>query len=300
MHKRSRLEQTIRTMLHENAVWRFAFRRYCRMLASLAGMGRPIGVAEGMKCRKLLIVCVAYGNAALISKQAERLKTMLTDDDYAYLVVDNSTRACHRAAIRDACSKSGAYYYAVPRRLQCLLLPKIFFYGICQGMALCWAYAHLVKPARPEALAIIDHDLFPMKHVSLLAYLGNKGLAGADRQRGKGIWYLWPGMCIFRMSVLEHCRPDFMPAMEGRTYLDTGGAMWRQLYRRGIRNSVNFIDCKALRIKHTEGLTTHDDILHSDCIHLLDDGKWLHIINSTNYAHLPGKEETIEEILNRI
>lgn len=60
---------------------------------------------------------------------------------------------------------------------------------------------------------------------------------------------------------------------------------------------MTFPIVKTLRYKKTEGLNRQCDIYHSDYIQIVDKS-WLHIINGSNYANIPGKEDMIRQVLS--
>lgn len=121
---------------------------------------------------------------------------------------------------------------------------------------------------------------------------------GAPRKRGTA-WYIWPGFCIYRYSMMEKIKPNFLPLYCEGVYLDSGGSNYKILYKYYHPEKTYFATTKNIRIKETGGATSHDQIYHSDFIQIIDND-WLHIINGSNYAHIPGKEETVKKILHNL
>ena len=113
---------------------------------------------------------------------------------------------------------------------------------------------------------------------------------------GNGEWYLWPGWCIFNFAKFT-ARPNFEPIFTQKSFLDTGGSNYPRYYNRYDIQAIPFPLVKSLRYKKTEGLNRHCDILHSDYIQIVDES-WLHIINGSNYAKIPGKEDMISRVLS--
>ena len=167
--------------------------------------------------------------------------------------------------------------------------------AISHGAALNWVYYHVLRKMKPKRFALIDHDIFPVKSYNLTSALGEKDFYGV-RRSGNGEWYLWPGWCIFNFTKFT-ARPNFEPIFTQKSFLDTGGSNYPRYYYRYDIQVIPFPRFKSFRYKKTEGLNRHCDILHSDYIQIVDES-WLHLINGSNYAKIPGKEDMISRILS--
>lgn len=51
--------------------------------------------------------------------------------------------------------------------------------------------------------------------------------------------------------------------------------------------------------RHSKGLTAYEDIYHGDCVQLIDN-KWLHFINGSNCAKIPGKEKLVDKMIDNL
>ena len=154
------------------------------------------------------------------------------------------------------------------------------------------------KEAGFQRLALLDHDVFPLAPTSLCQSLGQRPFYGVKRIMEHG-WYLWPGWCLFSFDFLLKHQPDFLPIYVSDSYLDAGGNNFFRLFQSLSPMNTEFPMVKTHRIKKTKGLTRHDEIYHGDCIQIIE-GKWVHIINGSNCAHIPGKEKVVQKLLDNL
>ena len=178
-----------------------------------------------------------------------------------------------------------------------LQLPKIFYNGASHGAALNWVFYHVLNIRKPEYFSFIDHDLIPIFPTSLLAAIGNKEFYGTNRTIGKA-WYVWPGFCIFKYDIIAKAKANFLPHYYGNTYLDAGGANFLRFYKDYNPMEQYFAECKTIRLRHTDYLDGYGQY-HADFIQIIDRA-WLHIINGSNYAKTPDKENDVAKILHNI
>lgn len=284
--------------LHSGPLYRQSFRLFSalsRLLIFLSGRRLHFGGDE--KRRPLLLLTVAFGNAALIREQNIRLKHYVRDKGYLRIVADNSVSRSARREIAAVCRESGVRYVAVPHFLSRFfslpIIPNRF--SLSHATALNWAVARIISPLRPAVTALLDHDLMPTGEIDFAARLGAQPFYGALVERN-GLTYLWPGYAIFRTDVLLACRPDFFPLYIGRTWLDVGGMLYRRLYCRYDMTSLPLTRAKTKRITVTPGLTRYNDILHTDCIDRFD-GLWVHLVNGSNYTRSAKKSDMLRECL---
>ncbi len=247
---------------------------------------------------ELYIVTVAYDHVRLIEKQIELVKQHVTDKNYLHVIVDNSPSKKVRKQIKDFCDREHVGYVPVPRYIDKLIYHKIFGNGISHGAAINWLFFHFLKQRAPVRFALIDHDVFPMEDFSFIEKLGERDFYGVERIMKDG-WYLWPGWCVFRYSALSSCKPDFLPYYLKESYLDSGGGNYPQFYGRYDLKDIEFAPVVTKRIRHSKELTAYEDIYHGDCVQLID-GKWLHFINGSNCAKIPGKEKLVDKMLDNI
>lgn len=270
-------------------------RKYVWLLSRIGG-GVDIDVPDNQN--KLYIVTVAYNHVGLIEKQIELVKRHVTDKNYLHVIVDNSPSKSARNEIQEVCDREHVGYVPVPHFIDLLICHRIFGNGISHGAALNWMFYHFLKQRKPVRFALIDHDVFPMEDYSFIDKLGERDFYGVERTRERG-WYLWPGWCVFRFDAISDCCPNFLPYYLKETYLDSGGGNYPRFYGKYDLKKVEFAPVVTRRIRHSKELTAYNDIYHGDCVQLID-GKWLHFINGSNCAKIPGKEKLVDKMIDNI
>ena len=280
--------KSIKKNIHDHV-----FNTYSRLAFCLARIWNPFYRRTRIvdHC-EMMILTVAFNNEQLIERQIELIKENIKDENFRYMVADNSTSRQKRKAIKEVCHRNGIDYIAVPRTM-CRLTN--YQCAISHGAALNWVYYHFLREMKPKRFAIIDHDIFPVRPYNLTSALGEKDFYGVLRSCGEE-WYLWPGWCIFNFERFT-AKPNFEPIFTRKNFLDTGGSNYVRYYYKYNIQDIAFPIVKTLRYKKTEGLSRHCDILHSDYIQIVNDS-WLHIINGSNYANIPGKEDMIHQVLS--
>ncbi len=273
------------------------FKPYCSFLSWVAGKAAGWQDVEKFAGCGLCLVTVTYNKPDLTRIQAGLVKRNVADTGYVRLILDNSSKRSSRAAIRQTCREAGIEYVPVPRFFHFFLLPHLFFYGISEGMALNWFCQKVLPVLRPERLAIIDHDIFPLRKYSFVSHLGGKPFYGVDRPRATG-WYLWPGLAIFDCRQMRKWGFNFMPCFVKGAYFDTGGGNYETIFSHYDRQDEMFAAVKTERYAYGK-----DDaplnIYHRDCVQIVDHA-WLHLINGSNYAHLEKKERIISHIIDHL
>ena len=248
--------------------------------------------------KELFVITIAFNHVRLIEKQIELVKRYVRDDNYRHVIVDNSPNRAVRKQIKKLCEKEMVDYVSVPLFIDKLISHRLFGNGLSHGAALNWVFYHVLKHNQPKFFALLDHDVFPLKDFSLKEKLGKHDFFGVERNT-KGGWYLWSGWCVFRYDVVERCKPNFLPKFVDGTYLDSGGSNYECLYSHYSLSDIDFPEVITKRVKRTDGLHSHNDIYHSDCIQYIDNA-WLHIINGSNCAHINGKEEFVNSVIDNI
>lgn len=284
------LRKNIKSYIHDRV-----FNIYSRLAYSLVRIWNLFyrRTEENQPC-EMLIMTVAFNNEQLIERQIELIRANIKDENYRYMVVDNSTNSQKRKAIKEVCHKNGIGYIPVPLVI-CILTSRQC--AVSHGAALNWFYYHILRKTKPKRFAIIDHDIFPVKPYNMTLALGEKDFYGVLRS-GNGEWFLWPGWCVFNFNKFT-TKPNFEPIYTKNNFLDTGGSNYLRYYYKYDIKDITFPVVKTWRYKKTEGLNRQCDILHSDYIQTVDES-WLHIINGSNYANIPGKEDMIHLILSDI
>lgn len=263
----------------------------------LSRIGRAVDTvpADGSD---LYVITIAYNQARLIEKQIELVRLHVKDGSYVHIVVDNSPSGKARGQKREICERERVRYVPVPMYIDKLICHWIFGYGLSHGAALNWMFYHFLKQQRPVRFALLDHDVFPMADYSFTDKLGERDFFGVERNRESG-WYVWPGWCVFRFDAINDCHPNFLPYFLRETFLDAGGGNFPRFYGRYDLKTTEFPPVITKRIRHSKGLSTHNDIYHGDCVQLIDQ-KWLHLVNGSNYAKNPGKEDLVNKMIDNL
>ena len=287
----SKLQNTLRNKL---------MNPYYQYMAFLSHIGKPYTHQQDVPPPKLILVTVAFNMPILIQYQIEYIKKYLQDKDYQLIVADNSTKETYRKEISKICEENGIEYIPIPKYINKLHSSKLFFHGASHGAALNWLFYHVISVRKPMYFAFIDHDIIPFSPTSLLNHIEKDGIDfyGDYRKRGKG-WYIWPGYCIFRYEIMERYQPNFLPMLYEGVYFDSGGSNHKNIYRYYPLEASYFAKNEQIKLKKTEGLTKWDQIYHADYIQIIDND-WVHIINGSNYAQIPGKEQTVKKILHNL
>lgn len=274
------------------------FNPYGKYVWLLSHMGRRVDKGEETKRSELYIITIAYNHERLIEKQIEQVKLYVKDEGFKHIIVDNSPKRVARKRIKNLCERNKIEYVPVPLYIDKLISHTLFGNGLSHGAALNWMFYHFLKRRKPIRFALIDHDVFPMKDYSFIDNLGTRDFYGVERIKEKG-WYLWPGWCMFMYDAIAEKRPNFLPLIAGNVYLDAGGGNYSQLYRHYDLGAIDFPKVNTIRIKHTKGLTAYNDIYHGDCIQCIDHA-WIHLINGSNCAKIPGKERLVNKMIDRM
>ena len=264
----------------------------------LSRIGRKVNINIPAEGSELYVITVAYNHVRLIENQIELVKRHVRDNNYLHVVVDNSPDKSTRKQIKNVCEREQVEYVPVPLYIDRLIYNRIFGYGLSHGAALNWMFYHFLMPRQPLFFVLLDHDIFPMEDYSFIDKLGERDLYGVERVMKDG-WYLWPGWCVFRYDAISDCQPNFLPYYLKESYLDSGGGNFPWFYGRYDLKTIEFPPVVTRRIRHSKGLTVNDAIYHGDCVQLIDHA-WLHFINGSNYAKIPGKEKLVEKMIDNI
>lgn len=238
-----------------------------------------------------IIIVIAFNNPDILREQYVHL-TKFVKDRFDYIVADNSSDEAKSAEIQTFCKEHALSYVKIPSNP----LTGIRASG-SHGVALNWCYRNLVQKYRPKYFGFIDHDIFPLKDISIIPCI-DLGLYGAVRTRKDPYWYMWPGFCFFEYEKVVHTPLNFFPhhaGKDGSIFLDTGGANYYALYkhigRNGIREAKSIFINKATRNEFIKG----ED---SSQVFEIIDGAWLHLRQIAWRAESQNKMNEMEEILS--
>ncbi len=275
----------------------WVYNQYSKYVWLLSRIGKPVNSVPSNES-ELYVITVAYNHVRLIETQIELVKQHVEDRNYRHIVVDNSPSKSARKQIKKICDREQVGYVPVPMFIDKLICHRVFGNGVSHGAALNWMFYYFLKQQKPVKFALIDHDVFPMEDYSFIDKLGDRDFYGVERIRKDG-WYVWPGWCIFRFDAISKCHPNFLPYYLKETFLDAGGGNYPRFYSRYDLKTVEFPPVVTKRIKHTKELSTYNDIYHGDCVQLID-RTWLHLINGSNCAKIPGKEQRVNKMIDNI
>lgn len=233
------------------------------------------------------IVVVAFNNADIIRYQYELIRKNI-QDNYSYIVADNSTEPSVRAAIEQFCRGHEISYISMPK-------DYLNYIGTSYSHAAVLNYLcrRVLSKRQPAITAFIDHDLFPIAQYSIAHHLVTQNVYGVLRERGAA-WYIWPGMAFFRTESISPASLDFMPTQsDDAIYMDTGGSIWHNYYRTLERNELLFPIVEQVAIR--EG-----DDYHGDMVQYIDHHAWLHTINGSCWKRVAdGKDHIVKQLLDK-
>lgn len=270
-------------------VQRMIFRLWVRTLEALTRNG------IGWKSRNLDlnpqpeghvdIINVAFNNAQLIELQ-NKFQQRFIQDDYSQIVVDNSTNKVESRKIEQFCRELGIAYLRMPKNWLNHVGPSYSHAG-----ALNFVWYHVIRKRKPTYFGILDHDLFPIKPVSIAEKLQEQPIYGALVEREPICWYMHASLSFFRYDAIKERGLDFMPVNPLGSYLDTGGGNWYRIYKYLDKHKV------PVHERVMESLREGGD-WHSDMIQYIDDRTWLHTINGSCWkAVAEGKDVLVHQIL---
>jgi hypothetical protein len=272
---------------------RILFRLLVRFLEFLTLAKKPILTLnlalKPLSSKSVDIITVAFNNVELIRYQNQFLRKFLCDE-YCHIIVDNSTDDNARLQLQQWCSEEKIAYVGLPKNY----LNRVGA-SYSHATALNYAYKYIVKKREPFVFGQIDHDLFPIKKMSILNKLQNQPIYGPLRLRDK-CWYLSAIMSFFRYDYVRENKVDFMPVTPDKFYLDSGGGNWYSLYSSLDINKLVFpTEC-------IEPLREGGD-RHGDSLEYFDEKSWLHTINGSCWKEISnqsGKNSQVRSFLDRL
>jgi len=225
-----------------------------------------------------LVLTVAFNKPNLIKQQYKLLKKYV-QDDFEYVVIDNSTVSDASNTIQIFCKKNKIVYYRL------LNNPAPEHPSQSHGYALNWSVKNLLNN-KVKNLAYLDHDIFPYKKYSFSSAIAKQPFYGVRQTKNKA-WYLWPGFCIFNLDKVEIKKINFLP-MPG---LDTGGSMWPDIYKKHNLRKLKFAKVENNFIGKGKNKQKNG--------YQIVDNAWVHLINGSNWAKVGNMSEK-EKILKNI
>jgi hypothetical protein len=180
--------------------------------------------------------------------------------DATVLVFDNSRNASKRAEIEQVCKHNNAPYLALPAN-------PTRHVNRSHGMAMSWVYHNVVRAINPRIFGFIDHDLIPVRKVSIADKLTGQPVYGLLNVGKFGYWFLWAGYCFFDYAGTTGKSINFL--YDFSRDLDTGGRNWNSVYRH--------LDRRQLRTATFENVSMKVPSINDPRLVQFVDRDWLHI-----------------------
>lgn len=233
----------------------------------------------------LLLITIAFNNSKILKVQHKYLKKNL-QEEFIHMIADNSTLPNISREIETYCENGKIPYVKLPSN-------PYQNPSKSHGIALEWAYQHIVRKYQPTHFGFIDHDIFPYKETSITSHI-QQGIFGLIQYRNEK-WYLWPGFCFYDFKMLKKIKVNFMPTQG----LDTGGANYYTLYNKINKDTLSKIPQTYIDIskrKMVPNVNNENTATTIECI-----GDWIHIMRVSNWNNQKNnKISSIEEMISQV
>ena len=168
---------------------------------------------------KIIGVVIAFNRPRIIELLVTAVRRHVSDMEL--LIFDNSRDPDARSAIAGVCADRDLPYLALPAN-------PVRHPNRSHAAALNWVYYNVVQRLRPRVFALIDHDLIPLKPISIAERIGDQPFFGY-RVTGRFGWSMWAGYSMFDFSVASRYPLDF--GVDFPRNLDTGGRNYPVFFR---------------------------------------------------------------------
>lgn len=191
----------------------------------------------------------------------------------ARLIADNSSNPEKSREIKAIAAEYDTTYLRLPFNRFSEGRPKSA--SLSHACALNWLWRRVVVPAMPKVVAILDHDLIPVRPVDLATKVADQPFYGVRIEGAYAGWHLWPGYAVFREDVIR----DLLFWPNPRAGLDTGGANWDRLFCQYDPQTLKFAPVPARDLGTTD--------------------EWFHVGEASEYYGPRGAEwrQTVEATL---
>lgn len=197
-----------------NDIWQATYMR-----CSSPDLSTVLSHARRDGAGRALLVVIAFEQPWVLGWLLRQASVHLKD---AFIVVcDNSRTPAARAAIQQVCKDQGTPYLALP-------VNATRHVNRSHGMAVSWAYRHVVRALAPKVFGFIDHDLIPIADIHIENDLGEQPFYGI-RLHSEWAYQLWAGFCLYNYAAVAVRPLNFL--YDFSLGLDTGGRNWYPLYR---------------------------------------------------------------------
>lgn len=210
-----------------------------------------------------------------------------TVQDAILLIADNSKNKSIRDEIKAICARHGAPYIALP-------LNMTRHANRSHAMAMQWVYRNVFLDVQPDIFGFIDHDLIPIKRISIRQKLSSQPVYGLYRggyvnRDGARAWNLWAGYCFFRFYDIANINLDFL--YDFSLNLDTGGMNYHRLYKNIQRDKVKLAASTSRSCK-VSGFEDYN-------VQIVDED-WYHVGSISYNDNLSKKVALVSAIQNNI
>lgn len=189
-----------------------------------------------LKCSHLkeenIILVTAFEQPWVVDWQLKMSKKYI--QDAVILVFDNSKNTKARGEIKKVCESNDTLYLPLPSN-------PTKHVNRSHALAMQWVYENVVKAIQPKNYIYIDHDLIPVKRLSISKLMNGQDFYGLLKDKSRndpGSWSIWAGYTMFKFSATKHKKMNFM--YDFSRDLDTGGGNYETLYKFYDRHSMNF------------------------------------------------------------
>ena len=236
-------------------------------------LANHIGLAD-----KNIVLVIAFEQPWALNWLLQMASRNLSDA--TVLVFDNSRNVSKRSELEQVCKQNNVPYLALPAN-------PTRHVNRSHGMAMTWVYHNVVRAINPRIFGFIDHDLIPVRNVSIADKLAGQPVYGLLNQNKFGFWSLWAGYCFFDYAGTKGKSINFL--YDFSRDLDTGGRNWDSLYRD--------LDPRHLRVAGTENIIMKVPSAGNSRPVQFIDGNWLHIggISYNSPGHLEFFKELEDE-----
>jgi hypothetical protein len=207
---------------------------------------------------KNIVLVIAFELPWVLNWLLQKANKNVTD--MTVLVFDNSRDPKKRIEIEQVCNTNGAPYLALPAN-------PTRHVNRSHGLAMTWVYYNVVRLINPRIFGFIDHDLIPVRKVTIEDKLSDQPVYGLVNEGKLGFWSLWAGYCFFDHAQTKGKSINFL--YDFSRDLDTGGRNWASLYRE--------LNHQTLRCAVSENLSLKGPLVTNPRLVQFIDQNWLHI-----------------------
>jgi len=241
------------------------------------------------KCANLknknIILVTAFEQPWAIEWQIIMAKKYI--DDAVVLIFDNSKSIKLRDQIKSVCDRNKTLYLPLPTN-------PTRHVNRSHALAMQWVYENVVRAIEPKNFIYIDHDLIPVKKISITNLMRNQDFYGLLKDKSRndpGSWSIWAGYTMFKYEATKDKELNFM--YDFSRDLDTGGGNFEPLYSFYDRHKMHFATKEWVSLNIPK-------IGRIDKLQLLD-GSWHHIGSisyNNNFASRKDYCEALSKTIN--